>query len=234
MENKKPRLIFVPIYGIVFLSVMLLALLGSKTVSVISATAPLKGRHTVIIDAGHGGEDGGATSCSGVLESAINLEIALRLNDFMRFMGYNTLMVRTSDTALHTQGDTIAARKASDLKARVALANNTENCLWISVHQNYFSDGRYSGAQVFYGSTPDSDILGKALQTNLIKTINQTSKRQAKKISGVYLFDHMKCTGILVECGFISNREEEEKLRSADYQKAICGVIAATVGTFLS
>ncbi len=187
-----------------------------------------------MIDAGHGGEDGGATSCTGVLESNLNLEIALRLNDLYHFLGYDTIMVRTNDTALHTQGNTIAARKASDLKARVAIANSTEKCIWISIHQNYFHDERYSGAQVFYADTEDSDIIGKQLQSNLVRTINPGSKRQAKKANGVYLFEHMQCTGILVECGFLSNREEEAKLRSANYQKQLCCVIGATIGTFLS
>lgn len=231
---RKLRMAFVPFYSLVFLSFLVIALLSSKVVTVISESAPLTDRHTIVIDAGHGGEDGGATSCTGVLESNLNLEIALRLNDLFNFLGYDTVMVRTTDTALHTKGDTIAARKSSDLQARVALANSTENCIWISIHQNYFSDDRYSGAQVFYAETKDSDNLGKHLQDKFISTVNPGSKRQAKKISGVYLFEHMQSTGILVECGFLSNREEEAKLRSPDYQKKLCCVIGSAVGTFLS
>lgn len=231
---RKLQFSFIPFYALVFLAVLVAASFGTKVVTVLSESAPLTDRHTVVIDAGHGGEDGGATSCTGILESKLNLEIALRLNDLFHFLGYDTVMVRTTDTALHTQGDTIAARKSSDLKARVAIANSTENCIWISIHQNYFYDDRYSGAQVFYAVTKDSDVLGKLLQSNLVRTINPGSKRQAKKISGVYLFDHMQSTGILVECGFLSNRVEEEKLKSADYQKQLCCVIGATVGTFLS
>lgn len=235
MRKKMFCLTFVPVYGLLFLALLMTALVGSKVVTVISETTPPhKNRHAIVIDAGHGGEDGGATSCTGVLESNINLEIALRLNDLMVLLGYDTVMVRTSDTALHTTGDTIAARKASDLKARVAIANNTENCVWISIHQNYFADERSRGAQVFYGNFGSSDILGKKLQSNLLKTINKSSNRQSKRISGVYLFDHITTTGVLIECGFLSNREEEALLRNADYQKRLCGVIAATVATFLS
>lgn len=231
---RKLQFSFIPFYALIFLAVLVAASFGTKVVTVLSESAPLTGRHTVVIDAGHGGEDGGATSCTGILESNLNLEIALRLNDLFHFLGYDTVMVRTTDTDLHTQGATIAARKSSDLKARVAIANNTENCIWISIHQNYFSDDRYSGAQVFFAGTKDSDVLGKQLQTNLVRTINPGSKRQAKKINGVYLFDHMQSTGILVECGFLSNRVEEEKLKSADYQKQLCCVIGATVDEFLS
>jgi len=234
LKHIKNRFTFVPFYALVFLSVMLLTLLGSNAVTVLSQTAPLENRHTIIIDAGHGGEDGGATSCTGVLESGINLEIALRLDDLMHLLGYKTTMVRTTDTAIHTQGNTIASRKASDLKQRVRLANETEKGLLISIHQNYFSDDRYSGAQVFFPGTDGSEELGKSLQRDIVSVLNPGSNRQAKKASGVYLMEHIECTAVLIECGFLSNHQEEEKLRSADYQKKLCCVIASSVGRFLS
>ncbi len=234
MKIRKINLVFVPFYALMFLTVLLITLLGSNAITTISQSAPLENRHTIIIDAGHGGEDGGATSCTGVLESSINLEIALRLDDLMHFLGYKTTMVRTTDTAIHTQGNTIAARKASDLKQRVKLANETANALLISIHQNYFSDERYSGAQVFFPVTPGSEELGKLLQREFVSSLNPGSKRQAKKASGIYLMEHIECTAVLVECGFLSNREEEQNLRSADYQKKLCCVIASSVGCFLS
>ena len=234
MKKRKINLVFVPFYALMFLSLLLITLLGSNAITTMSQSAPLENRHTIIIDAGHGGEDGGATSCTGILESNINLEIALRLDDLMHFLGYKTTMVRTTDTAIHTQGNTIAARKASDLKQRVKLANETENALLISIHQNYFSDDRYSGAQVFYPTTTGSEELGKLLQRELVSSLNPGSKRQAKKASGVYLMEHIECTGVLIECGFLSNREEDRNLRSADYQKRLCCVIVSAVGRFLS
>lgn len=234
MNKMKFNFTVIPVYALVFLGVLFVSLYGSKAIMVWSQATPLDDRHTIIIDAGHGGEDGGATSCTGVLESNINLEIALRLNDLFHFLGYDTAMVRTTDTAIHTQGDTIAARKASDLKARVSLANKTENALLISIHQNYFTDDRYSGAQVFYPTTDGSEELGKALQRDIVSVLNPGSNRQAKKASGVYLMEHIECPGILIECGFLSNRQEEAKLRSEDYQKKICTVIVSTVSRYLS
>lgn len=234
MRKVKINLIFVPLYAILFLTVLLITLVGSNVITTMSQSAPLANRHTIIIDAGHGGEDGGATSCTGVLESSINLEIALRLDDLMHLLGYKTTMVRTTDTAIHTQGNTIAARKASDLKQRVTLANETENGLLVSIHQNYFSDERYSGAQVFYPATTGSEELGKAMQKELVSSLNPGSKRQAKKASGVYLMEHIECTGVLIECGFLSNREEDRNLRSPDYQKKLCCVIASSIGRFLT
>ena len=220
---------FVPFYSMVLLGAILLALFGSKIISTAVESAPLEGRRIIVIDAGHGGEDGGATSCSGVLESGINLQIALRLEPLLQLLGYETVMVRTTDTAIHTQGDTISSRKMSDLKARVQLANNTENAVLISIHQNYFSDSRYSGAQVLYADAEESKELAVMLQDLLVRTVNPGSNRQVKKATGIYLMEHVSCPAILVECGFLSNPEEEAKLRSKEYQMAICCVIGAAL-----
>lgn len=206
---------------------------GSAATSVIAQMIPVERAHTIVVDAGHGGEDGGATSCTGVLESALNLDIAIRLNDLLHLLGYDTVMVRTTDKSVYTQGDTIAAKKVSDLKQRVALVNGTENALLISIHQNTFSDSRYSGAQVFYGGAGESEVLASGLQTALTQTINPGSNRMCKKADGIYLMQHIDCTGVLIECGFLSNPVEEAKLRTGEYQKKLCCVIAATVGQFL-
>ena len=207
--------------------------LGSAVTSTIAQMVPLERSHTVVIDAGHGGVDGGATSCSGILESNLNLEIALRLNDLMHLLGVHTKMIRTTDTDIHTQGDTIATKKISDLKNRVRIVNETENAVLVSIHQNTFSDSRYSGAQVFYGPKGDGQLLAEHLQAVIVETINPGSNRRSKKANGVYLMEHIEKTGVLVECGFLSNHEEEAKLRNPSYQKEIICVIAASVCNFL-
>lgn len=206
---------------------------GSHATSVIAQKIPMERMHTVIIDAGHGGVDGGATSCTGKLESAFNLEIALRLNDLMHLLGLHTKMVRTSDISIYTQGETIAAKKVSDLKERVRIVNETENGLLVSIHQNTFPDGKYSGAQVFYAPKGESQLLAEQLQNTFCHTLNPGSNRRSKRADGVYLMEHIEKTGILVECGFLSNAQEEAKLRSADYQKKLCCVIATTLCNFL-
>ena len=206
---------------------------GSEATSVIAQKIPMERKSTVIIDAGHGGEDGGATSCTGKLESAFNLEISLRLNDLMHLLGLHTKMVRTSDISVYTQGETIAAKKVSDLKNRVELVNETENAVLVSIHQNTFSDSQYSGAQVFYAPKGGGRQLAEQLQTALVQTLNPGSNRRCKPADGVYLMEHIESTGILVECGFLSNSEEEAKLRSDVYQKNLSCVIAATVCNFL-
>ena len=222
------------LYILTVTGILTAALWGSRTVTVIAESMPIAREHCIIIDAGHGGVDGGATSCTGKLESAFNLEIALRLDDLFHLLGYETRMIRTTDVSVYTKGDTIAQKKISDLKERVRIVNETENALLISIHQNNFSDGKYSGAQIFYAGTEGSEALAKQLQSTFVTTLNPGSNRQCKKSEGVYLMEHIDCTGILVECGFLSNAEEEAKLRSPEYQKKVCCVIAATVSGFLS
>lgn len=206
-----------------------LAYLGSKAVNVMFENAPVEPKYIVIIDAGHGGIDGGATSCTGVLEKDINLQIAKRLNDLMNLLGIHTIMIRTDDRSVHVSGDTIAAKKVSDLKERVRIVNETQGCLLVSIHQNYFPESKYSGTQVFYAPTNGSEELGRTLQKSFTEILNPEIDRQAKKASGIYLMEHINAPGILIECGFISNVQEEAKLRTAMYQKKISCIIAAQV-----
>lgn len=216
-------------YLLTILAVLAAAHYGSRTATVLAEKDLLAGQTTIILDPGHGGEDGGATSCTGRLESGYNLEIALRLRDLFRLLGYEPRMIRTTDTAVYTKGDTIAQKKVSDLKERVRMVEETPNALLLSIHQNTFPDGRYSGAQVFYADTPGSRELAQQLQTALVTSLNPGSSRKEKKADGIYLMEHISRTGVLIECGFLSNGAEEAKLRTAAYQKALCCVIAGTV-----
>ena len=206
---------------------------GSRATTVVAHLIPMERNFTVIIDAGHGGIDGGATSCSGKPESAYNLEISLRLNDLMHLLGIHTVMVRTTDISVYTQGDSIAAKKVSDLKNRVQLVNTTNNAILLSIHQNTFPDEKYHGAQVFYTTQGQGKALAEQLQTAFCTTINPGSNRRIKPADDVYLMEHINKTGVLIECGFLSNFEEEQKLRSEEYQKKLCCVIASTVCNFL-
>lgn len=209
------------------------ALCTNETASILAENKPILAKQTVIIDAGHGGEDGGATSCTGILESGMNLEIACRLRDMLNLFGYHTIMTRTDDDAIHTEGSTIAQRKMSDLRNRVSFVNNTPNALLISIHQNYFTDSRYRGAQVFYANTERSRCLAESIQKGFLSTINPGSKRMAKKAANIYLMEKINCDGVLVECGFISNNQEEAMLRDPDYQMKVCAVIASETSVYL-
>lgn len=208
--------------------------LGNQTVATISEMIPVERLHRIVIDAGHGGEDGGAVSCSGRNESNFNLQIALRMNDLLHLLGYDTVMIRSTDTSVYTSGQTISQKKVSDLKQRVRIVDRTSSALLLSIHQNTFPEEKYSGAQVFYAKTAGSEELAKLLQDDLVSTLNPGSNRKAKQGSGIYLLDKISATGVLIECGFLSNRQEEARLREPDYQKKLCCVISTGLARFLA
>lgn len=188
-----------------------------------------QGRPTWVIDAGHGGEDGGAVSADGVLESDLNLEIASRLNDLMRFAGQTTVLTRHDENAIHTEGDTIRARKASDVRNRVSLVNGTENAVLLSIHQNSLPTSPVThGAQVFRNRQEGGEALAEHLQETLNLAINSGNEKQAKKIPDtIFLMKHVTAPAALVECGFLSNREETQVLQTASHQRKLATAITA-------
>lgn len=224
---------FWPLYLLTAVIFVFAAIGADRAVTTIAENTPVARDHVIVIDAGHGGMDGGATSCTGVLESRINLEIALKLNDLCHLLGYQTVMIRTADVSVYTEGNTIAAQKASDLRQRVRIVNETEKAILISIHQNTFSESRYSGAQVFYATTQGSQGLANRMQEIFVSALNPGSIRKEKVASNVYLMQHIQKTGVLVECGFLSNPEEEALLRSGEYQNRICCVIVSALSQYL-
>lgn len=234
LSMKQGRVIaWIPYYLLAAILVLGLAHGGSSAVTAVLQNGAVERVHRIVIDPGHGGIDGGATSCSGVHESQLNLEISLRLNDLFHLLGYETVMIRTTDESVYTEGTTIAAQKVSDLKERVRIVSETEGAILVSIHQNTFSDSQYSGAQVFYDGQGKGSALAKMLQSQMIASLNRGSRRSEKKASGVYLMEKIDCPGVLVECGFLSNPEEEAKLRSEAYQQKLCCVIVSTVSCYL-
>lgn len=189
----------------------------------------------VIIDAGHGGEDGGATGISGVSEAMLNLEISLRLRDLLSLCGIRTSMIREKDVAVYTEGcRTISEKKVSDLKNRVKTVNETPNAVLVSIHQNFFEQSKYDGAQVFYADTEHSSQWAEQTQQLLRDCLDKGNRRECKPSRSVYLMEHIHCPAILVECGFISNPAEEKHLQESDYQKKIACAICVSVSRFLA
>lgn len=219
-------------YLVFFSTFLFLPLIGNRAVTVLAEKKNLNSY--VVVDAGHGGIDGGAVSCTGVYESQINLQIALKLDDLLHLLGIRTVMIRNTDRSVYTEGGSIAAKKVSDIKERVRMVNTTPNAVFISIHQNFFQDARYSGTQVFYNSLPESKVLAETLQAAFRENLNPYNKRQVKKASGVYLMEHINCTGVLIECGFLSNYTEEALLRDSRYQNKLCSVIAVTIHQYIN
>lgn len=183
---------------------------------------------TLILDAGHGGEDGGASTAAGEKESDINLAIVLKTRALMAFLGVEPRLTRDTDISIHSDGaQTIRQKKVSDLKNRVALVESTPNALLISVHQNHFTDPRYSGAQVFFNDGDVSQRWGEDTQEVLRQVLGPGNDREAKPMpDGIYLFDHISRPAILVECGFLSNGEEAALLCTDTYQRKIAMALA--------
>jgi N-acetylmuramoyl-L-alanine amidase len=188
--------------------------------------------YTIVIDAGHGGEDGGAVSVTGAAESQINLAISCKLEDILAFYGTVPIMLRREDISLHDQSaNTLREKKVSDLHNRVSRIEDTPSALLASIHQNSYPDTRYHGAQVFYAPTAGSDKLADHIRRSLL-VLDQENTREIKQIpSSVYLMNHISCPAVLVECGFLSNTQEESLLRQSSYQKKIAGCLAGSLLT---
>ena len=217
-----------------FLSLACLAALLALAVLVLwkgqsaQTVAPVGVR--VVIDPGHGGEDGGAVAADGTVESAINLDIAKRLDVILTFWGCDTKLLRSEDISLHdADASTIRQKKVSDIHNRVDMVNAEPQPRLISIHQNFFPQTQYHGAQVFYANGPLGQPWAKLTQENLKNCLDPENNRVEKPIShDVYLMNHITCPAILVECGFLSNFGELSKLKDPDYQTALAAVVAGS------
>lgn len=186
-------------------------------------------KRQLILDAGHGGEDGGAVSLSGVPESQINLAIVMKMDDILSFYGVSPILLRREDISLHDSGaETLREKKVSDLKNRVSAIQSADGATLISVHQNTYPAGNVTGFQSFYAPTEGSKELAQLIQSAVQDTIQKENRRTAKQIpKNVYLMNHISCRAVLVECGFLTNQEEEKLLRSESYQRKLATVLSA-------
>ena len=174
----------------------------------------------LIIDPGHGGEDGGAVAEDGTQEADLNLAIALRLRDLTALSGLDAVMTR-SDARIDypPEADTIAARKTADQRQRVKLIRAVPNGVLISIHQNFYPSEEPHGAQVLYAETDSSEVFGTRLHTMLVQSLDQENRRVAAPISkDIYLMRNVQCPAVLVECGFLSNPQELRRLQDPGYE----------------
>ena len=183
---------------------------------------------TLVIDAGHGGEDGGAISLTGALKSHINLAVALRLDGILGLYGVPTLPLREEDISLHNkEAQTLRQKKNSDLHNRADRVNAQENAILLSIHQNSYPNGRYSGAQAFFAPTDGSRELAQTMQESLRLTLDANNSRLEKQIPDtIFLMNHISCPGVLVECGFLTNPQEDRLLQSSTYQTKVAAALA--------
>ena len=193
-----------------------------------SVSAPT-GKTVWVIDAGHGGEDGGAVAADGSKESDMNLAIARRLDALLVFLGEETRMTRTEDISIHdASASTLREKKRSDLENRVGLVNSTQGAILVSIHQNSLPSSKQThGAQVFYGKKEGSAEVANAVQLALNQTVNAGNEKTEKAIdASIFLMKNVTAPAILIECGFLSNENETALLKSGEYQQRLAVVIA--------
>lgn len=195
-------------------------------------TSPYENMPTVIIDAGHGGEDGGAVGVDGIFEKDINLAIALELEEMLRATGIKTRLTRDTDTLLYDRNsDYQGHKKAQDAAARLAIAEEYENAVFISIHMNSFPQAKYKGLQVYYSpNSPSSALLAKKIQDTVITNLQPDNTRQIKQSDkNIYLLDKIRHPAILIECGFLSNPEECALLGTDEYRHRLCAVLHSAI-----
>lgn len=224
-----------------FVLFLILGSLGFGTVIVSKKlavdAASTKVNQTVIIDAGHGGPDGGTSADDGTLEKDLNLQIAIKLNESLSSMGIKTVMIRTEDISVHdASANTIRQKKVSDLKNRLRIINETDNSIFVSIHQNHFSDSRYSGTQVFYSkNNPQSSVLADCIRQSVISDLQKENTRETKPSgTDIYLLYHAESPAVMVECGFLSNINESKNLKNENYQKELAFVLALGISDYLN
>lgn len=183
----------------------------------------------VIIDPGHGGEDGGAVGHDGIVEKNINLKISLALRDALKLLGYETIMTREKDKAIYDESAiNLRQKKRSDLKNRLSIINKNSNkdSIFISIHQNKFPNEKYSGTQLFFSkNNPKSENLAVYIRENITSKLQPKNEREIKEAtSKIFLLNNSKIPSVTIECGFLSNKEESQKLNDENYQKklALC------------
>ncbi|HCW03396.1 MAG TPA: N-acetylmuramoyl-L-alanine amidase CwlD [Clostridium sp.] len=188
----------------------------------------------ILVDPGHGGIDGGAVAKDGTLEKDINLIISKKVKDLLVKEGYKALMSREEDKSLCSEGGTIRKKKLEDLDNRQKLIKSSKCDMFISIHLNAFPQRQYYGAQVWYASNKKSEAFGVMMQSNLRADLDANNKRMAKdaKDSFIIMRNPPDIPAIIIECGFLSNEAEAQKLKSDGYQQQLAQSIVKTVNMY--
>lgn len=226
-KNKKNALI-------IFLlsSIVVYILKNSFNNSYISCMTPGKAdnQKIILIDPGHGGVDGGAESKGGTIEKNINLSVSLKLRDRLNRLGYTVVMTREEDKGLYTEGGSLNKKKVEDLNNRCKIKRESNCDIFVSIHQNFFEQSYYSGAQVWYSKNEDSERLAHTIQQNFKKDLNRKNNR-VEKLGSTYKILRCYCSipSVIIECGFLTNPQEEKKLITEEYQDKITESIEKSI-----
>ena len=233
--NKK-RIVFILIWTILPIGIFMIQTANDNlNKTVLTMSVPVTNR-TIIIDAGHGGEDGGAVSSNGVSEAQINLNIALKLQNLLEQSGATVVLTRSDENAIYDiDKKTLRQKKNSDLKNRVKIGNTSSADIFVSIHLNKIDQSQYYGWQTFYkNGNEQGKKLATCIQNNLNGAIQKENKRTPLKISDVYIIKNVEIPTTIVECGFLSNPEEEKQLQTDEYQNKLAwGIYNGIMDYFL-
>ena len=201
----------------------------------VAASSKLSENIAVVIDAGHGGEDGGAVGVSGTLEKDINLNIAKMIYDLFAITDIDAVMTRTDDYLLYEESQS-SRKKYFDVRNRVELANKFSSPVFLSIHQNKFPIAKYKGLQVYFsGNNSDSKIVAECIQNKTKIYLQKDNNRMIKQGGrNIFVLQNLECPAVLVECGFLSNPEDEANLNNPEYQKQIAFIIFSSVIDYIN
>ena len=214
--NKK-RVYF--ILATIMISVISFSLFPKTENTVQTVSLPVSGK-TIVLDAGHGLPDQGAESTEGITESSINLKIVKKVQSLLEQSGCNVVLTRSDENGIYDlNSNTIREKKVSDIKNRVKIGNESSADAFISIHLNKIPQSQYYGWQTFFKvNSQESEELAKSIQQELNSSIQKENKREALKITGKYIIEHVEVPITIIECGFLSNPEEEKLLQQDEYQ----------------
>ena len=231
--NRKIQLLILFLFFSLFIVIICLSsekFIKSKDTN---SDMPVNEAITFIVDPGHGGEDGGTSSKSGILEKDINLSISLNLKELLNLAGFNVIMTRDKDQLIYDEHlQTMRQKKVSDIRNRMKLIEESPNPILISVHQNHFENSEYCGTQVFFSkNNPQSKLLANSIQYTVKEMLQNQNDRGIKSTgSEIYLLYHARIPAVMVECGFLSNESETALLKNEKYQSkmafsVLCGIL---------
>lgn len=240
MKRKKPkeceRLVRAALLGMMAVAAWLIVRGGSRMMSSSVSSGDVKApeqKRCVVIDAGHGGADPGKVSVDGSLEKDINLQIALKLQKFLQMQDIDAVLTRESDAGLYDED--ASNKKVQDMKNRVAIIEERQPALTVSIHQNSYHEEYVHGAQVFYYANSDkSKELAERIQQVMALELDRDNARQAKANDSYYLLKKTSSPIVIVECGFLSNYEEAQKLSSELYQEQVAWAIHMAILQYLN
>ena len=218
LNKKRIRIMVLSVFALVFG----IAIMSDKKQTVPTVSLPVSGK-TIVIDAGHGKPDEGAQSNNGTTEAETNLKIALKLQNLLEQSGSSVILTRSDENAIYDlDTKTLKQKKISDIHNRVKIGNESSADIFVSIHLNKIPQQQYDGWQTFYNAqSEDGQRLAVSIQNNLNEAIQRENNRVAKSIDNIYIVKHVEIPISIVECGFLSNPEEEQQLLNDEYQNKL-------------